>query len=64
MNIIEKCPECGCNDIGKGKWDGYSVLRPTDKMLSMGSKVFVEVCTNCGLILALRVEKPEKFKKR
>lgn len=64
MEAIRNCPECGCKDIGKGKWDGYALLRPCDRLLSMGSKVFAEVCTNCGLVLALRVEKPEKFKRR
>lgn len=64
MDGKRKCPECGCNEIGMGKWEGYAVLRPHDSFLSLGSNVFAEVCTNCGLVLALRVQKPEKFKKK
>ncbi len=63
MEIKEKCPECGSNHMGRGKWDGYAVLRPADKTFSLGSRVDVELCTDCGLILKMRVRKPEKFKR-
>lgn len=64
MKATKKCPECGCSHIGQGKWDGYALLSPVDRFFTTGSKVLAEVCTNCGLILALRVAKPEKFKKK
>lgn len=57
-----KCPECGSTEIGKGNLDGYALLRPADKMFSLGSPIIVELCTNCGLVINLRVKKPEKFK--
>ncbi|PKM80411.1 MAG: transcription initiation factor TFIIIB [Firmicutes bacterium HGW-Firmicutes-14] len=64
MDRRKECPECGSTKIGKGRWDGYAVLRPVGRFLSMGSRVFAEVCTECGFIVNLRAEKPEKFKAR
>lgn len=57
-----KCPDCGNYEIGKGKLSGYAVLQPKGKFLSMGSAIIADVCTNCGLIIKMTVEKPEKFK--
>lgn len=57
-----KCPYCGNSEIGKGKLSGYAVLRPVGKIMSMGSPIIADVCTNCGLIMQMRVEHPEKFK--
>lgn len=56
-----KCPDCGNTEIGQGKLNGYAVLRPVGKILSMGSPIIADVCTNCGLILQMKVEHPEKF---
>jgi len=58
----KKCPECGCEEIGKGKLSDYANLAPMGKFFSMGSAILAEVCTNCGLIIRLRAEKPDKFK--
>ncbi len=58
------CPECGSKEISKGKLDGYVALRPADKLWSTGSPMMAEVCTDCGLIINIRVTKPEKFKKK
>ena len=57
----DKCPDCGSLNIGKGYWTGYSALIPVGKILSMGSKVIVRVCRDCGYLFDFRVEKPEKF---
>ncbi len=62
MDKDYRCPECGSRKIGKGKLDGYAVLRPADKLFSTGSAIIAEVCSNCGLIIQWRVKKPEKFK--
>ncbi|HWJ04044.1 MAG TPA: transcription initiation factor TFIIIB [Verrucomicrobiae bacterium] len=56
------CPECGGTDFGKGRLTGYAKLMPVDKVLSMGSAIIAEVCTNCGNIICLKVERPDKFK--
>lgn len=57
-----KCPVCGSREIGKGKFDGYAALKPVGKVFSTGSSVIVNLCTDCGTILGMKVEKPEKFK--
>ncbi len=64
MVDIDKCPECGWAEIGKGKFYGSAAIIPEEKKISMGSTVFADICTNCGLIIQLQVEKPDIFKKR
>jgi predicted nucleic acid-binding Zn-ribbon protein len=61
---VTKCPDCGSNEIGKGKFSGYASLNPVGKIFSAGSAVIVDVCTNCGTIICMKSEKPEKFKTR
>lgn len=61
MTAKLKCPNCGNAEIGKGKLDGYAVLRPAEKILSMGSPIIVDVCTKCGLIIQMKVKYPDKF---
>jgi predicted nucleic-acid-binding Zn-ribbon protein len=63
MENRKKCPECGCEQIGKGSFKGYASMTPYGKIFSMGSEVVADVCSNCGLVLSLRVLHPEKFKK-
>lgn len=62
MKTVQNCPECGCTTIGTGKLTGYASLMPAGKIFSAGSAILVEVCTECGLIVRLRAEKPDKFK--
>jgi len=64
VDNFDKCPDCGNAEIGKGKLSGYAVLTPLGKILSMGSPIIADVCTNCGTIIKMKVEKPEKFKDR
>ena len=61
MTDYAKCPECGNTEIGKGKLSGYAVLTPVGKLMSMGSAIIADVCTDCGTIIRMKVEKPEKF---
>ena len=56
-----KCPLCGCEEIAMGKQSGHGSMMAVDKF-STGSDIIAEICTNCGYILSMRVEKPEKFK--
>ena len=56
----DKCPECGSRYIGEGVLSGYADLTVKGKFYS-SSKVMAKVCSNCGLILELRVADPEKF---
>lgn len=60
----DKCPECGWTEIGKGKFYGSAAIIPAEKKISMGSTVFADICTNCGLIIRLQVEKPGIFRKK
>lgn len=64
MTVIDKCPECGGTEIGKGKFYGSAAIIPADKKISLGSTVFADICTNCGLIIQLQVEKPDIFRKK
>ncbi len=57
-----RCPDCGNNQMGKGKLSGYAALTPVGKIFSLGSTIIADVCTNCGTIVRMKVEKPEKFK--
>jgi len=63
MAKTEKCPECGSRYIGEGVLSGYANLTVRGKSFS-SSKIIAQVCSNCGLILELRVDKPEKFTPR
>ena len=59
--IVEKCPKCGSNELGKGKHSGYGVMYPVGKM-SLGSDIIYTICTKCGYIIEGYVSKPDKFK--
>ncbi|WP_181502667.1 transcription initiation factor TFIIIB [Paranoxybacillus vitaminiphilus] len=58
----KKCPECGSKNIGKGKFMYEAKPIGKGKFFTSCSDVLVDLCTNCGLIITLRVDKPEKFK--
>lgn len=63
MESNRKCPICGCEEIGQGKLTGYAVMQPIKgKFLNTGSATIADICTACGHILSMRVEKSEKFK--
>ncbi|HOO13146.1 MAG TPA: transcription initiation factor TFIIIB [Bacillota bacterium] len=63
MESKEKCPECGCNEIGRGKMSGHACIVPEGRVFA-SSALIAEVCTDCGLVLRLKVEKPHKFKQK
>ena len=55
---IEKCPECGGRRFGWGKFSGYAKLSVSS---FASSPVVAQVCSDCGLIVELRVTQPQKF---
>lgn len=57
----EKCPECGSRNLGAGTFSGYANLTSTQGWGWRSSKVRAVVCADCGLILELRADKPERF---
>lgn len=61
MEKIQKCPLCGCTEIGKGKQTGHASMISVDSMFRSCS-IIADICTECGYIISTRVEKPYKFK--
>lgn len=58
----ERCTNCDNDDIGIGLLHGYAKLQPYGKLFSMGSSIIAYVCTECGTIIKIKVEDPEKFR--
>lgn len=61
MEDSKVCPICGCKDIGKGKQGGQGGMMSVNNIF-IGSVIIADICTQCGYILSMRVEKPERFK--
>lgn len=58
-----ECPKCGSREIGQGKQIAGGKMFPIEGVgSSFGSNIIANICTKCGYILEMRVEKPEKFK--
>jgi len=63
MERNRKCPVCGSSEIGQGILTGYANITPVKgRIFKSGSAILADICTECGNILSMRVEKPEKFK--
>lgn len=58
---IKTCPSCGQGNFGIGYQIGQASMS-TSKMGLSGSRIEHQICRNCGLIVASRVEKPNIFK--
>ena len=58
MDKIERCPECGSRNLGKGKLQGYASMYAGP---FKSSPVEAVVCSDCGLVIELRVLKPHIF---
>lgn len=57
------CPKCGCREIGQGMQMGHGKMFPIDRLfMSLGSNVIADICTKCGYIIEMKVEKPHKFR--
>lgn len=63
MENNQKCPICGCKEIGQGKQGGQGGMIPVGSKWTV-SVIVSDICTQCGHILSMRVEKPEKFKNK
>lgn len=57
------CPECKADRIVKIRLSTDVKAFPLEKAFSLGSFIIGEACASCGLIINLRLEKPEKFRK-
>ncbi|MGL5379224.1 transcription initiation factor TFIIIB [Clostridium sp.] len=62
MEDSNKCPICGCEEIGKGKQYAQGSMFPINGIFKTGSQVIADICTKCGHILSMKVVNPEKFK--
>jgi len=58
----KKCPECGSYEINLCRPNIKFKLLPLNKLISLGTEVFVEVCKECGLIISFRVNDTKKIK--
>jgi len=61
MQNNQECPICGCKEIGKGRQAAQGSMIPVGSIWT-GSAILSDICTDCGYILSMRVEKPEKFR--
>lgn len=58
MTRVEKCPECGSRNLGHGKLEGYASMYASP---FRSSPLDALVCSDCGLVIELRVRKPHIF---
>ncbi len=61
---VERCPECGSRNLGRGLLTGYATMSVCNEKGRAGlrsSPVQAVVCSDCGLVLELRVAQPYKF---
>jgi len=61
MENNQECPICGCKEIGEGKQSAQGSMVPIGNIWT-NSAIISDICTECGHILSMRVEKPGKFK--
>ena len=55
---VERCPECGSRHLAEGKFSGYANLSAS---AWKSSPVIAVVCSDCGLVVELRVKNPGIF---
>lgn len=56
-----KCPKCNSSEIKRAA-SKTLLLEPMDKMFALGSKLYANVCTECGAVFDFTVDFPEEFK--
>lgn len=61
LSNAQNCPKCNCDEFTEGS--DFMPIKPLDKKLSMGSNKIYTFCLNCGEIISIRIENPEKFRK-
>lgn len=57
---ITKCPLCGCTDIREGELEKYKELITSNIIFPKSVPVIVNLCTECGYILRMRVAELSK----
>jgi len=64
MENLKECSVCGSKEIRQGKQKGqYARMYPIKSIFFIGgSDIIASICSDCGYILSMKVEKPEKFK--
>ncbi|MBB5324655.1 putative Zn finger protein [Anoxybacillus tepidamans] len=61
MKVEKKCRNCGSSSVSEGMvGSGHANVKNINKNLSIGSKLFVTFCINCGEVQSMRVENPKK----
>lgn len=60
----QECRKCGGTTFGEGKLTGYANVQPTSTIFSTGSPLLLSICVRCGEVYSMRVQHPEKFKKK
>ncbi len=63
MEKKDHCPLCQSYKISYGKLTGDVRLVPLGKTILSSSPIIAAVCTECGYIIAMKVQYPEKFRK-
>jgi predicted RNA-binding Zn-ribbon protein involved in translation (DUF1610 family) len=59
-NEPESCPNCGCKIIVQGELRGNRIFAK-DELLGLGSNLTADVCKDCGLVVRLWVDRPERL---
>lgn len=60
MSIDLKCSRCQSTNLLQGS--DYVNLRPLDTTMSFGCKKIYTFCGDCGEVLSIKIENPEKLK--
>lgn len=63
MNNEKQCPKCNGTDFEEAS--DFMAVRPLDKKFSWTSssnKIYT-FCLNCGEVVSIRIENPEKFRR-
>lgn len=55
------CPKCNGDKFAEGS--DFVNMRPLHKKMSIGSSKIYTFCLDCGEVISIRVENPEKFSK-
>lgn len=60
MENNQKCPICGCKEIGKGRQAGHGSMVPVGNMWT-GSTIISDICTECFIMCVSTVIYSELF---
>jgi hypothetical protein len=60
MSVKESCQNCGGTSFIQAT--DYVNLRPINKKMAIGSEKIYTVCLDCGEVVSIKVNHPEKLK--